>query len=134
MNQITKEVYQAFSEISMLGLLDVTTKKQSKNGTRMYYDPVARVNYATYEKGYVRRLMHNKRDFHMYPVNPRIDSKREWVSKISGEVISYTIKGYQLILDPIERLRLLARAVRNYRYNPEVQERVRQLELLRPVR
>jgi hypothetical protein len=78
--------------------------------------------------------MHNKRDFHMYPVNPRIDSKREWVSKISGEVISYTIKGYQLILDPIERLRLLARAVRNYRYNPEVQERVRQLELLRPVR
>jgi hypothetical protein len=119
MNQITKEVYDAFGEISKMGLIDVTTKKQGENGTRVYYDRATGVNYATYEKGYVRRLIPNYHSrfkaFHMYPVNPRIDSKREWVSKISGEVISYTIKGYQLVLDPVERLELLGKAVRNYR-------------------
>ena len=42
-------------KLNSLGLIESTSKTQTKNGTRCFYDPIAQCDYLSYENGYVRR-------------------------------------------------------------------------------
>ena len=63
-------------------LVEITTPRQAKNGTRMFYDNVSHCRYGSYASGYVRRsytVRFNDKigpaRFNstqcMYPLNPR---------------------------------------------------------------
>jgi hypothetical protein len=115
MNQFTNEMCEVLKEIVELGLIDVTTERQEKNGTRMYSDTITKVYYATYDSGYVRRLSLRSgipNDFGMYPLNPRKNVEFT-IPSVPDKV--FTNKGYEKIDDPLERLKLIVRGVNNYR-------------------
>jgi hypothetical protein len=65
-------------------LVEITTPRQAKNGTRMFHDFVSGCRYGSYASGYVRRIytVRNSLEFvlgpahlnhreQMYPLNPR---------------------------------------------------------------
>ena len=110
----------ALSVIATLGLIEVTSDKQLRNGTRMFYDPTAKVYYGSYAAGYARRLYSspfygNKREMMMYPLNPREIQKHVITSWKTGEPAFVEIKGYKLINDPVKRLEIIASAATLYR-------------------
>lgn len=43
------------NKLQSIGLIDITTKTQKKNGTQCYYDPIMDCDYLSYTSGYVRR-------------------------------------------------------------------------------
>lgn len=113
----------ALSVIATLGLIEVTSDKQLRNGTRMFYDPTARVYYGSYAAGYARRLYlspfyGNKREMMMYPLNPR-EMKSVYVYRHEFDNTDFTgfysRKGYKLINDPVKRLEIIASAATLYR-------------------
>ena len=110
----------ALSVIATLGLIEVTSDKQLRNGTRMFYDPTARVYYGSYAAGYARRLYlspfyGNKREMMMYPLNPREMHSHTYNHWETGESTVYELKGYKLINDPVKRLEIIASAATLYR-------------------
>lgn len=120
----------ALSVIATLGLIEVTSDKQLRNGTRMFYDPEARAYYGSYAAGYARRLYSSpfygkKREMMMYPLNPREIKTRSFAASFwdyatgtrvpTGEIVDCKLKGYKLIEDPVKRLELIASAATRYR-------------------
>jgi hypothetical protein len=65
-------------------LVEITSPRQAKNGTRMFHDTVSGCRYGSYASGYVRRIYvirryeastpcpaHLNHTEEMYPLNPR---------------------------------------------------------------
>lgn len=103
---------QITSKIKSLGLVETTTEKQVKNGTREFLDPQTNTHYASYATGYVRRLHRYSRTYvAMYPLNRRrkIANQRDW-SEIS----------YSLERRKSDRMLLLLKAVETYRITSKV--------------
>jgi len=90
------------SKIKELGLVETTTKGQTKRGTRQFTDPQTKTRYASYASGYVRRI-HEGRTHH-YPVN-----KRRKVIDLENEVT------YVLLRKQANRMNLMCKAVETYR-------------------
>lgn len=110
----------ALSVIATLGLIEVTSDKQLRNGTRMFYDPEAKVYYGSYAAGYVRRLYSSpfygkKREMMMYPLNPREMHSHFYTHWETGTGYEFVRKGYKLINDPVKRLETIASAATRYR-------------------
>lgn len=114
------------SVIAALGLIEVTSNAQYRNGTRMFFDPQTGVAYGSYSTGYSRRIL---QDGKMYPLNPREIKTQSFAASFwdyatgthvpTGEIVDYKHKGYKRISDPIKRLELIARMVPVYRSHRE---------------
>lgn len=92
----------------------VETKDKHRNGAKAFFDPKTGVRYVSHANGYVRRYVPTidwgKRITSSYCLNQRMEKK-----KIVIGGVNYTSGVFVLIPDGEERLRLIARAVRNYR-------------------
>ena len=111
--------------LQLLGIQEVTTKQQKKNGTREFKLPVrcqygGDIHVASFASGYVRRT---KAGGHCpsWQLNKRIDGKPEYFN--SGNVDSlgrpmytkFTTKGCELIPKEIDRLEyLISFCLKNY--------------------
>jgi len=105
------------NKLEALRCVEVTSQQQADNGTVCYYDPVTKVNYMSYESGYIRRSYKTKswrsnKDIEtIYQLNPKRRTKR--FSAYIGTTFEYTER--IMITDPEERMDRLANAVINYR-------------------
>ena len=111
--------------LQLLGIQDVTTKQQNKNGTREFKLPVkdqygGEIHVASFASGYVRRTKAGGY-CPSWQLNKRIDSEPEYFD--SGNVDSlgrpmytkFTTKGCELIPKEIDRLEYLIRfCLKNY--------------------
>jgi len=103
------------NKLETLGLTNVTSKTQKKNGTECYYDPIADCDYLSYRSGYVRRAYtkatHYSSRLHrtIYQLNPQRKARRFW------NETEYEVTERILIHNPGYRIHLLTRAVVNYR-------------------
>ena len=92
----------------------VEAKSKHRKGAKAFFDPKTGVRYVSHANGYVRRYVPatdwGKRITSSYCLNQRMERK-----KIVIEGVNYTSGVFVLIPDEEERLRLIARAVRNYR-------------------
>lgn len=96
------------SKIKRLGLVETTTPRQAKNGTREFLDPQTNTHYASYATGYVRRVRRCSRTYqYMYPVNKR---------RVKDPEITYV-----LLRNKADRMDLLIKAVETYRVTRKVQ-------------
>jgi len=95
-------------------LKEVTTKRQLKNGTRIFHCPRTNVKYGSYSSGYVRRIYPG--NFHkemMYQLNP---VKRLPVSftTLDNKSWSYTRQLRIMIPNENDRLQLINKRAASY--------------------
>ena len=110
------------SEIIELGLKDITTNCQKKNGTMMFHDPETDSSYGLYSKsGYVRRLIKARQypwntvnDIYMYPLNQRPLVPTEYKT-YDGQTRTYKSKQTIRVYELDKQLEIIIRAVKNYR-------------------
>jgi len=99
---------------SDLNDVEEITNSKCKKGTRLFYDPQTGVKYSATAGGYVRRYVPTKwygRDIISKTVlNPTVGEKFTWGS---GRIS--TRRKCVLLLEEEDRLKIVARAVRNYR-------------------
>ena len=114
--------------LQLLGIQDVTTKQQKKNGTREFKLPVkdqygSEIHVASFASGYVRRT---KAGGHCpsWQVNKRIETDPEYFKDYewkdgdqvwTGKYRKFTCKGSKLIPDEQDRLAyLISYCLKNY--------------------
>ena len=109
MNTIREPLMQDYNLINQLrdiGLIEITTDRQYKNGTRMFYDDEANCWYASYKSGYARRIYITTwpagAKTNMYYLNKKSKNRWEWSSAI-------------LLDGENERLKLIYDRVHKYR-------------------
>lgn len=92
--------------IQNLGLIETTTDRQFKNGTREYLDPQTGEYYSMHASGYVRRIIKYRpgaKD--SYQLNPvRINPRPNGTAGYERVMVSFT-----------EQLEILGRRVVSYR-------------------
>ena len=95
-------------------LVDVTTKRQKKNGTRMFRLGDETL-FATYESGMVRKIIRTRfKELSCYQLNPTRIGKRYFM-KADLTVNSYPSKSRVLIYNDKSRLEYLRRyLIKNY--------------------
>jgi len=98
-------------------LVEVTTKRQKKNGTRMFR--LGEALFATYESGMVRRIFRTRfRELSCYQLNPTRIGKRYFM-KDDLTVTSLPTKSRVLIHNDKNRLEYLKRyLIKNYNMLP----------------
>jgi len=98
-------------------LVDVTTKRQKKNGTRMFR--LGEALFATYESGMVRKVIRTRfRELSCYQLNPTRIGKRYFM-KADLTVNSYPAKSRVLIYNDMSRLAYLKKyLIKNYNMLP----------------
>lgn len=69
-------------KLTEIGLVEITSDRQAKNGTRIYRDPLAKCSYALHASGYVRRISGSDR----YQLNPtrKIERPTLWGVTVPG--------------------------------------------------
>lgn len=100
------------SELLDLGLKNITTNRQAKNGTMMFHDPETGASYGLYTaSGYVRRIGSSDR---AYQLNQRPATMiRRYMQ--NGHTYTYTTKSIVLVYDFADQLDIAIKAVKNYR-------------------
>jgi hypothetical protein len=88
------------------GIIEITTKRQAKNGTRAFRMPTGQI-LASYKSGYVRRCDRSDR---VYQLNPQYQQNQRFVwMKDNGDLYTkedtYTARA--LIYSPIARLKFI---------------------------
>ena len=98
-------------------LVDVTTKRQKKNGTRMFR--LGDSLFATYESGMVRKVIRTRfKELSCYQLNPTRIGKRYFM-KADLTVTSYPTKSRVKIYTDERRLQYLKRyLIKNYNMLP----------------
>ena len=104
--------------IQLLGIQEVTTSRQKKNGTREFKLPVrdqygGAIHVASFASGYVRRT---RAGGHCpsWQLNKRVESEPQYYD-INGKHIEYTTRTCKLIPNEQERLEyLIAFCLKNY--------------------
>jgi len=95
-------------------LKEITTKRQLKNGTRMFYCPRTNVKYGSYSSGYVRRIypgnMHKEM---MYQLNPVERFPVSFTTK-DGRLCSYTRVLRIMIPSEDDRIALIKKRAASY--------------------
>ena len=120
-----KKVYE---QMQLLGIQDVTTHKQSKNGTVVWRLPIKNswnkkyIEVASFKSGYVRNQ--NSSCDRSYQLNKRVESEPqyypeyEWVDGYqvkTGKYRKFTTRGCELIPVEIDRLEyLISYCLKNY--------------------
>ena len=119
---------KVWEQIELLGIQDVTTNRQHKNGTRVWRLPIKVgkdkfIEVASFKTGYVRN---QNGGYTNYQINKRCDSEPqyypdyEWcdeknMSIKTGKFYQYTTRSCVLIPNEIDRLEyLIAYCLKNY--------------------
>ena len=87
-NMEDNEIYDLVQDLETIGLacplsmygvedvIETTTKRETKNGTRSFLDTTNKIPYKSYSNGYIRRrprpTQYNNRYNSFYPLNPTI--------------------------------------------------------------
>jgi hypothetical protein len=119
------------TKLQALKCVEVTSQTQANNGTQCFHDPVTNTDYLSYENGYVRRAYtrgyitpkgYRYKNRSIYQLNPTNLNPR--ISNYDGT--RYYDKTRVMVMDPAERLEILAKAVVNYRQTLKKQKPVAQ--------
>ena len=110
---------KVWEQMQLLGIEDVTSKRQAKNGTRVWKLPIKNewkdgklIEVASFKTGYVRN---NNSASSNYQLNKQIDSKPEYFKLSNGDYRKYTGKERVLIPIEIDRLEyLISYCLKNY--------------------
>ena len=108
-------------QMELLGIQDVTTDRQHKNGTVVWRLPI-KINYphnkdrfievASFKTGYVRN---NNSGYSNYQLNKRCESEPEYYELENGDYRKFTVRTCKLIPIEIDRLEyLISYCLKNY--------------------
>jgi len=105
-------------QMQLLGIQDVTTMRQHKNGTVVWKLPIKYsthpkfIEVASFATGYVRN---QNGGYTNYQLNKRCESEPEYHALANGNYRKYTTRTCKLILNEIDRLEyLIAYCLKNY--------------------
>ena len=106
-------------QMDLLGITDVTTNRQNRNGTVVWQLPIKNNNsgktfieVASFASGYVRN---NNSGYSNYQLNKRCESEPEYFKLSNGDYRKFTTKGCVLIPIEIDRLEyLISYCLKNY--------------------
>jgi len=110
---------KVLEKMNLLGIIDVSTTRQSKNGTivwrlpiRMTYKNGKFIEVASFKTGYVR----NQNCGHSnYQLNKRCEGEPEYFKLNNGDYRKFTTRGCVLIPVEIDRLEyLISYCLKNY--------------------
>ena len=110
-------------KIQLLGIQDITTLRQKKNGTRIFQLPIKMygkyIKVGSFKSGYVRRLeCIGYRSESSYQLNKRVESEPEYYKiERNGETLyrKFTTRTCELIPDEVDRLEyLITYCLKNY--------------------
>jgi len=110
---------KVWEQMKLLGIQDVTTDRQHKNGTIVWRLPIKNqwkkstfIEVASFETGYVRN---NNSASSNYQLNRQVDGKPEYYKLSNGDYRKYIGKERILIPIEIERLEyLISYCLKNY--------------------
>jgi len=121
---------KVWEQMQLLGIEDVTSKRQAKNGTRVWKLPIkndnsgkTNIEVASFKTGYVRN---NNSGYSNYQLNKRCDSNPQYYPETkynvdtnehtkTGKYLKFTTRGCKLIPNEIDRLEyLIAYCLKNY--------------------
>jgi len=118
---------KVWEQIELLGIQDVTTNRQHKNGTRVWKLPIKYsthpkfIEVASFKTGYVRN---QNGGYTNYQLNKRCENEPEYYPehkyidgehKKTGKYLKYTTRGCVLIPNEIDRLEyLISYCLKNY--------------------
>jgi len=109
---------KVWEQIELLGIQDVTTNRQHKNGTRVWKLPIKYsthpkfIEVASFKTGYVRN---QNGGYTNYQINKRCDSEPQYYKLSNGYYNKYTTRSCVLIPNEIDRLEyLIAYCLKNY--------------------
>ena len=97
------------AKLETLRLVEMTSKRQTKNGTQRFYDPITECNYFSYASGYVRR---KPKSSPIYQLNKtrKVISELNW---FPGKFAESTQRILEMNLE--NRLEIIAKSTVNYR-------------------
>ena len=115
--------WAVWEKMQLLGIKDVSTKRQEKNGTIVWRLPIKNkwpnrngiqsyIEVASFASGYVRN---NNSGYSNYQLNKRCESEPEYFELPNGDYRKFTTKGCVLIPIEIDRLEyLISYCLKNY--------------------
>ena len=110
---------KVLEQMDLLGIMDVSTTRQSKNGTITWKLPIKNYNsgktnieVASFASGYVRN---NNSGYSNYQLNKRCESEPEYYELENGDYRKFTVRTCKLIPIEIDRLEyLISYCLKNY--------------------
>ena len=105
--------------LQLLGIQEVTTKRQKKNGTREFELPIKtewskrKIRVASFASGYVRCQLSDA--YCSYQLNKRCESEPEYFKLSNGDYRKFTTRACVLIPNEQDRLEyLISYCLKNY--------------------
>jgi len=123
---MNKEAYKSdtryekvFHNMELLGIVDITTNRQHRNGTVVWRLPIKNNNsgktlieVASFSTGYVRN---QNSGYSNYQLNKRCESEPEYFKLANGDYRKFETRGCVLIPEEIDRLEyLISYCLKNY--------------------
>ena len=110
---------KVLEQMDLLGIMDVSTTRQSKNGTITWRLPIKNqyrngklIEVASFKTGYVRN---NNSGYSNYQLNKRCEGEPEYFKLNNGDYRKFTTRGCVLIPIEIDRLEyLISYCLKNY--------------------
>ena len=120
-------------KLQLLGIQEVTTKRQEKNGTRIFELPIlkygSKIQVGSFKSGYIRRMngcytpyqLNKCENYdHFYKEYKTIwnEDRSDYIQKPTGKYNKYVGKGRILIPNEVDRLEyLISYCLKNYYIN-----------------
>ena len=110
---------KVLEQMDLLGIMDISTTRQSKNGTITWKLPIKNewnngsfIEVASFKTGYVRN---NNSASTNYQLNKRCEGEPEYFQLANGDYRKWTTRGCKLIPIEIDRLEyLISYCLKNY--------------------
>ena len=108
---------RVFEQVQLLGMTDISTPRQDKNGTVVLrlpikYGPDRFIEVASFATGYVRN---QNGGYTNYQLNKRCESEPQYYKLSNGDFREYTTRTCKLIPNEIDRLEyLIGYCLKNY--------------------
>ena len=110
---------RVYERMELLGIQDVTTNRQHRNGTRVWrlpiknnHKPTSFIEVASFSTGYVRN---QNSGYSNYQLNKRCEGEPEYFELANGDYRKFTTKSCKLIPIEIDRLEyLISYCLKNY--------------------
>ena len=110
---------KVLEQMDLLGIMDISTTRQSKNGTIVWKLPIRNtwksgkfIEVASFKTGYVRN---QNSGYSNYQLNKRCENEPEYFKLDNGDYRKFTTRGCKLIPIEIDRLEyLISYCLKNY--------------------
>ena len=110
---------KVLEQMDLLGIMDISTTRQSKNGTIVWKLPIknwnsgkTNIEVASFSTGYVRN---QNSGYSNYQLNKRCEGEPEYFKLANGDYRKFTTRACVLIQKEIDRLEYLIKyCVKNY--------------------